>query len=200
MNKDLAKIKLIYEFNHNSPLFARVAEAELNEGNADTALQILENGLKNYPNYTSAHLVYVEALAKKGEYQKVVEKLDELREKLNDDESINFYLDKIEKEKSQNRKLESEIRKPLEEDLDNLAETISKAKLPPVDENPNNKKTEDYSPKGKQFISETLAEIYLSQSNYKEALDIYEKLLESNPKKNEYYEAKIAEIKKQMNN
>lgn len=200
MNKDLAKIKLIYEFNHNSPLFARVAEAELNEGNADTALQILENGLKNYPNYTSAHLVYVEALAKKGEYQKVVEKLDELREKLNDDESINFYLDKIEKEKSQNRKLESEIRKPLEEDLDNLAETISKAKLPPVDENPNNKKTEDYSPKGKQFISETLAEIYLSQSNYKEALDIYEKLLESNPKKTEHYEAKIAEIKKQMNN
>lgn len=200
MNKDLAKIKLIYEFNHNSPLFARVAEAELNEGNADTALQILENGLKNYPNYTSAHLVYVEALAKKGEYQKVVEKLDELREKLNDDESINFYLDKIEKEKSQNRKLESEIRKPLEEDLDNLAETISKAKLPPVDENPNNKKTEDYSPKGKQFISETLAEIYLSQSNYKEALDIYEKLLESNPKKTEYYEAKITEIKKQMNN
>ena len=200
MNKDLAKIKLIYEFNHNSPLFARVAEAELNEGNADKALQILENGLKNYPNYTSAHLVYIEALAQKGEYQKVVEKLDELRKKLNDDKSINFYLDKIEIEKSQNRKLESEIRKPLEEDLDNLVETISKAKLPPVDENPNNKKAEDYSPKGKQFISETLAEIYLSQSNYKEALDIYEKLLESNPKKTEYYEAKIAEIKNQMNN
>jgi tetratricopeptide (TPR) repeat protein len=74
VNKDLAKIKLVYEFNNNSPLFARVAEAELNEGNADKALQILENGLKNYPNYTSAHLVYIEALAKKGEYQGVVEK------------------------------------------------------------------------------------------------------------------------------
>jgi tetratricopeptide (TPR) repeat protein len=109
-------------------------------------------------------------------------------------------LDKIEKEKSQNQKLESEIRKPLEEDLDNLAETISRAKLPPVDENSNNKKAEDYSPKGKQFISETLAEIYLSQSNFKEALDIYEKLLESNPNKTEHYEAKISEIKNQMNN
>jgi tetratricopeptide (TPR) repeat protein len=130
----------------------------------------------------------------------VVEKLDELRTKLNDDQSINFYLDKIEKEKSQNQKLESEIRKPLEEDLDNLAETISRAKLPPVDENSNNKKAEDYSPKGKQFISETLAEIYLSQSNFKEALDIYEKLLESNPNKTEHYEAKISEIKNQMNN
>lgn len=202
MNKDLAKIKLIYEFNHSSPLFARVADAEMNEGNVDKALKILDEGLSNYPNYLSAHLVYVEALAKKGNYQKVVDKLDELRPKLNDDATINFYLDKIEKEKSENQKLQSNIRqldKPLEDDLDNLAETISKAKIPPADDKQPDKK-EDYSPKGKQFISETLAEIYLSQANYKEALEIYEKLLESNPNKAEHFYTKIAEIKNSMRN
>ena len=72
MNKDLAKIKLIYEFNDNSPLFARVADAELKEGNVDKALEILNSGLENYPDYITAHLVYIEALAKKGDYKKVV--------------------------------------------------------------------------------------------------------------------------------
>jgi len=202
VNKDLAKTKLIYEFNQDSSLFARVADAELNEGNVDKAIQILDRGLKNYTDYLSAHLVYVEALAKKGEYQKVVNKLDELRTKLNDDAAINFYLDKIEKEKSENEIFETNIRqldKPIEDNLDDLAETISKAKIPPADE----KQTDDnekLSPMSKKFVSETLAEIYLSQSNYKEALEIYEKLLESNPTRTEFFEAKIAEIKNSMRN
>ena len=95
MNNELAKIKLIYEFNPESPLFARVAEAELNEGNTDKALQILEKGLEIYPDYLTAQLVYVEILAKKGEYKRVIEKLDELRPRLNDDEAINHYLEKL---------------------------------------------------------------------------------------------------------
>lgn len=70
MNKDLAKIKLIYEFNPSSPLFARVAESELESGNTDTAIQMLERGMELYPDYISAKLVYIQALAKKGEYKK----------------------------------------------------------------------------------------------------------------------------------
>lgn len=202
MNKDLAKIKLVYEFNHKSPLFARVAEAELNEGNIDKALEILDSGLEIYPDYLSAHLVFIEALAKKGDYKKVVNKLDELRPKLNDDTTINFYLDKIEKEKSENDNLETNIRqldKPIEDNLDNLADTISKARIPPAEEN-QTEKNENFTPRGKQFISETLAEIYFSQSNYTEALEIYEKLLESNPNKAEHFKAKIAEIKNHISN
>lgn len=200
MNKDLAKIKLIYEFNPSSPLFARVAESELELGNTDTAIQILERGLEIYPDYISASLVYIQALAKKGEYKKVIDKLDELRPILNDDTAINYYLEKIEEEKSNFQNNEEEInriKKPLEEDLENLAETINKAKIPPIDSSiaP---KVDESEPRGKQFVSETLAGIYLAQSNFKEALDIYEKLIESNPTKTEYYERKIEEIKNMM--
>ncbi len=202
MNNDLAKIKLIYEFNHDSPLFARVAEAELTEGNLENALQILNNGLKIYPDYISAQLVYIEALAKQGNYKKVIEKLDEIRPKLNDDTVINYYLEKIENDKTGiSNSEDAENNKPpktFDNELENLAETISKAKIPSLDDSQKN--NQNYSPvKGNQFISETLAEIYFSQANYKEALDIYEKLLESNPKKSEHFEQKIREIKLAMN-
>lgn len=203
MNKNLDKIKLVYEFNNDSPLFARVAEAELNDGKADNALQILTDGLKSYPGYLSAHIVYVEALAKKGEYTKVIDKLEELRSTFNDDEVINYYLEKIEEEKAENQELEDNIRnvdKPIEDDLENLAETISKAKIPRAGEGNVNNEIENVTPTGGLFISETLAEIYLSQSNLKEALEIYEKLLESNPNKAEHYKQKIDEIKNSMNN
>ncbi|RJP61987.1 MAG: tetratricopeptide repeat protein [Ignavibacteriales bacterium] len=201
MNKDLAKIKLIYEFNPSSPLFARVAESELESGNTDTAIQMLERGMELYPDYISAKLVYIQALAKKGEYKKVIDKLDELKPILNDDSTINYYLEKIEEEKSNIQNNEDEItriKKPLEEDLENLAETINKAKIPPIDSNIT-PKIDESEPRGKQFVSETLAGIYLAQSSFKEALDIYEKLLESNPAKTEYYERKIEEIKNMMN-
>lgn len=201
MNKDLAKIKLIYEFNPSSPLFARVAESELESGNTDTAIQMLERGMELYPDYISAKLVYIQALAKKGEYKKVIDKLDELKPILNDDSTINYYLEKIEEEKSNIQNNEDEItrnKKPLEEDLENLAETINKAKIPPIDSNIT-PKIDESEPRGKQFVSETLAGIYLAQSSFKEALDIYEKLIESNPAKTEYYERKIEEIKNMMN-
>lgn len=202
MNKDLAKIKLIYEFNPSSPLFARVAESELESGSTDTAIQMLERGMELYPDYISAKLVYIQALAKKGEYKKVIDKLDELKPILNDDTAINYYLEKIEEEKSNIQNNEDEItrnKKPLEEDLENLAETINKAKIPPIDSNIT-PKIDESEPRGKQFVSETLAGIYLAQSSFKEALDIYEKLIESNPAKTEYYERKIEEIKNMMNN
>lgn len=201
MNKDLAKIKLIYEFNPSSPLFARVAESELESGNIDNAIQMLERGLEIYPDYISAKLIYIQALAKKGEYKKVIDRLDELRPTLNDDASINYYLEKIEEEKSNIQITHDEIKdlkKPFEEELENLAETINKAKIPPIDSSIT-PKIDESEPRGKQFVSETLAGIYLAQSNFKEALDIYEKLIESNPTKTEHYEKKIEEIKNMMN-
>ena len=202
MNKDLAKIKLIYEFNPGSSLFARVAEAELIDGNLDKAMQILEKGLKKYPDYIAAHLVYIEVLAKKGEYKKVIDKLEEIRPLVNDDATINYYLEKIEEEKSSSQNTDEEVenlKKPFEDNLENLAETISKAKIPPVDNAQPAKQNRFTSPSGTQFVSETLADIYLSQGNFKEALDIYEKLNEINPAKRDQYAEKIQEIKNLMN-
>lgn len=202
MSQTIDKVKLIYEFNKSSPLFARVAEAELNDGHVDQAIKILEEGFNNYPDYITARLIFVEALAKKGEYKKVIDIMEELRPQLDDDELINFYLEKIEEERA-NLEIEEDIlhaeRKSLEDDLENLADVISKAKIPPVDENKSNKNNEDFSSMGKQFISETLANIYFSQGNYNEALEIYQKLLEISPNKVEHLKEKIEETKKLMN-
>ncbi len=202
MTQAIDKIKLIYEFNNNSPLFARVAEAELNDGNIDQAIKILERGFNNYPEYITAKLVYVEALAKKAQYKKIIDIIEELRPKLDDDTLINYYLEKIEEERAKTEIEEDFLlseKKSLEDNLENLAEVISKAKIPPIDENKSNQNYEDFSSMGKQFISETLANIYFSQGNYKEALEIYQKLIETNPNKAEHLKEKIEETKKLMN-
>ncbi|KUG24691.1 hypothetical protein ASZ90_005492 [hydrocarbon metagenome] len=202
MTQAIDKIKLIYEFNNNSPLFARVAEAELNDGNIDQAIKILERGFNNYPEYITAKLVYVEALAKKAQYKKIIDIIEELRPKLDDDTLINYYLEKIEEERAKTEIEEDFLlseKKSLEDNLENLAEVISKAKIPPVDENKSSQNYEDFSSMGKQFISETLANIYFSQGNYKEALEIYQKLIETNPNKAEHLKEKIEETKKLMN-
>lgn len=202
MSQTIDKVKLIYEFNKSSPLFARVAEAELNDGHVDQAMKILEEGFNNYPDYITARLIFVEALAKKGEYKKVIDIMEELRPSLDDDELINYYLEKIEEERAKTE-IEKDFllgeKKSLEDNLENLAEVISKAKIPPVDANKSNKNNEDFSSMGKQFISETLANIYFSQGNYNEALEIYQKLLEISPNKVEHLIEKIEETKKLMN-
>ncbi|MDZ7766117.1 MAG: tetratricopeptide repeat protein [Melioribacteraceae bacterium] len=199
--KSLEKIKLVYEFNHNSPVFARVAESFMNNGEYDHALSILEKGLEKYPDYVSAKIVLIELLSKKNDYKRLINVVDEIRD-LVDEKTVNYYLDKAEEERNLSTEiLGSEKGEPrsIEDNLENLADTISKAKIPPAsDESVSSSELPDPTPKGNQFISETLAEIYLMQSNYKEALSIYEKLLESNPNKAEHYKSKIDEIKSKM--
>lgn len=199
--KSLEKIKLVYEFNHSSPVFARVAESFMNNGEYDHALSILEKGLEKYPDYVSAKIVLIELLAKKNDYKRLINVVDEIRD-LVDEKTVNYYLDKAEEERNLSTEiLGSEKGEPrsIEDNLENLADTISKAKIPPTgDADVSNNDLAEPTPKGNQFISETLAEIYLMQSNYKEALSIYEKLLESNPDKTEHYKSKIDEIKSKM--
>lgn len=200
-DKPLEKIKLIYEFNNNSPVFARVAESYMKNGEYDQALSILEKGLEIYPDYVSAKIVLIEVLAKKSDYKRMIRVTDEIRDYV-DEQTVNYYLDKAEEERNLSTEiLSSEKGEPrsIEDNLENLADTISTAKIPPAsDESISSSELPEPTPKGNQFISETLAEIYLMQSNYKEALSIYDKLLESNPDKTEHYKSKIDEIKSKM--
>ena len=45
------------------------------------------------------------------------------------------------------------------------------------------------------IITETMANIYLKQGNSKEAISVYEKLIEQQPEKTDYYKIRIEEIK-----
>lgn len=88
-----------------------------------------------------------------------------------------------------------------ENELDILAAKLEKAVLPRLDadsevpkESPDNEA--DYE--GKSLVSETLAKIHFSQGNFTQALSIYETLIDVNPDKKEFYEAKIAQIKSKL--
>ena len=48
------------------------------------------------------------------------------------------------------------------------------------------------------LVSETLARIYFSQENYNEAKEIYEKLIQIQPEREDYYRDKLAEIDMQL--
>jgi tetratricopeptide (TPR) repeat protein len=200
--KSLEKIKLIYEFNNSSPVFARVAESLMKDGEYDEALAVIEEGLKIYPDYVTAKLVLAETLAKKNDYKGLIRIIDEVRDSI-DEETVNYYLEKAEEERNLTQEVfgsEEEQSKSIEDDLENLADTISKAKIPPTGDTKQTEQfpNEESTPKGTQFVSETLAEIYLTQQNYKEALSIYEKLLDANPQNAERYNLRIEEIKSAM--
>lgn len=56
------KSLLIYEFNNNSPLFARAADAEIEKNNLESACRILADGIKKFPHYSAAYYVLGKAL------------------------------------------------------------------------------------------------------------------------------------------
>ena len=73
--------------------------------------------------------------------------------------------------------------------------------MPKIDdeEDPPYEATEnDTQFQGKSLVSETLAKIYFNQGNYRQALSIYETLIEIQPEKKDYYEDMIAQIKDKL--
>lgn len=216
MKKDLSadKVKLIYEFNKNSPLFARVAASEIEKGNYLEAIKVLDDGIDLYPNYASAFLVLAIAKAYEGkeEEAKIVAKIG--ADLINDGKTYLSYERKI-KEIIDERNSISETLRPsfigdknekvlvsqedieLEDKLDVLAKQLSKAKIIPKQEEDNPTTVPEF--KGQKIVSETLAEIHIKQKNFEEAISMYEEMLNNKPEKIEQYLQRIADIKTMMN-
>lgn len=204
------KIKLIYEFNNKSPLFARVAYNIIERGNISEAISILEDGLKNYPDYPSAIFILAMAHAYSGDEENARILVRRGAEIIQSDEVLDFYMDKITsiiKERNSITKIkkidftETALNKDdsaIEDDLEILAQKLTNAKI-------NYKPDENIAPtpeiqeyKGERIASETLAEIYLSQNNYYEALNVYKELIKKNPDKADDYILKVAEIQNKI--
>lgn len=216
MKKDLSaeRVKLIYEFNHSSPLFARVAANEIANGNYLEAIKILDEGIDLFPNYASAFLVLAIAKAYEGkeEEARIVAKIG--ADLIGDEATYSSYVNQIANiieernsisevmrpsfiEEIKEEVVLTEEEKSLEDKLDVLAKQLSKAKIIPKDDLPENPE-ELPGFKGKKLVSETLAEIHIKQKNYGEAVLIYEELLNQKPEKVEYYLQRISEIKTMM--
>lgn len=202
------KIKLIYEFNNGSPLFARVASILIEEGNIPEAVSILENGISNYPDYPTSYFVYALAEAYSGNEKAAKDFVKKGAALINSDESEEFYFRKInsiisERNSLNNAKrpsfIETKEEKPemqndFELHLESLAETLSSAKINynPEENQSVPEKFEEF--KGDKIASETLAKIYISQSKYVEAISVYKELVKKNPDRADQYAAKIAEL------
>lgn len=204
------KIKLVYEFNNTSPLFARVASNIINQGNILEAISILEDGLKKYPDYPSAIFILALANAYSGNEEEARSLVRKGADIIQSFEVLDFYLDRVTsiiKERNsltKTKQIDFEetpndiVESKLEDDLETLALKLTGARI-------NYKPEENVVPaveieefKGQKIASETLAEIYLSQNNFQEALNVYKELIKKNPDKADDYILKVAEIQNKI--
>ena len=87
----------------------------------------------------------------------------------------------------------------IEDRLEEVARDISNVR---INESPSNLNYELSNPEtfleGNMFVSETLAKIYITQGEFKAAIDVYQKLIAKDPSKQEYYLQKISELQSQL--
>lgn len=202
------KIKLIFEFNNSSPLFARVAASEMERANILDAIKILETGLELHSHYPTPYLLLALANAYAGREEEARSNAIMGSELLGSSDTLEFYLKKISDIITERNSL-SDAKRPrfltkekveddfenLEDKLDILAEKLSKAKIIPKGMGESMSDISMPEVKIKRIVSDTMAEIFLSQKNYQEAIFIYEELLEQKPEKADFYLQKIADLK-----
>lgn len=225
--KESIKEKLagIYKANKFSPLFTRAAEIEFDKGNLNNAIDILKNGLKIFPEYSTAYILLGKTYLEMKNFENAEECFRKGCSPLNLKESFNFYITEIEKSKrhellkpGSEQPAYKPTEKPLpeteefsvisdfnnndladEDELDELVKKIDNAKinLSEDDNEPIVIQPEEHK-KETVIVSETLAKIYISQGKFKEALEIYKKLLLKEPDKKEYLQHRIKEIESQI--
>lgn len=91
------KFSLVYEYNKQSPLFVRVAESEIDKNNFHSAIEILNKGLQNYPDYPTAHIMLGKAFIRLGEYEKAEEAFVKGCDLINSKKTLAYYINELEK-------------------------------------------------------------------------------------------------------
>jgi tetratricopeptide (TPR) repeat protein len=211
------KIRLVFEYNRKSPLFARIAAWELENNNHDLAIEILEEGLRESPDFPTPYFILGKIYSLKEEYGKALKCFKKGSELIGSNKTYEFYLKELENlrrlktpvemrgfdisqtESEKDEFSDDEGKSDFEDNLDELAEKISHAKMPAItDEN----KQPDFEVKdfsdANFIVSETLAKIYIAQGELQEAIAVYEKLSQKNPGKEEYFSLRIAELKSKL--
>lgn len=89
------KAALIYEFNKNSPLFARIAYGKYLNGDLADAESILRKGLAAHPDYSSAYLILALTLAAQNKVGDAFDNLDRVGKLIDNPETLAYYKDKV---------------------------------------------------------------------------------------------------------
>lgn len=198
------KVNLVYEYNKQSPLFVRVANSEIEKNNPERAVEILNEGLSIYQNYPVPHFLLGRALMMLGKFKEAIDSFRKGSDLINSPKVYEYYLQEVENMKKQRIFFkrsdnpgfveDDKSKKPVQEKNVNLEDELSS--FDSMDEEkfkPSSLKSGSDS-----IVSETLANIYITQGEFREALSIYGKLLNKNPQKKDYYLQKISEIKAEL--
>jgi tetratricopeptide (TPR) repeat protein len=216
----IAKIKVLYDRDNNSPLFLKIADIYLSENNFQKALLILEEGLKYFPEHPLAFILVGKANSMLGNFDAAHSYFKQASDLLDSDRTYSYYKNQfklndkpvspfdssrgsifistsVEKEdytKTNEKSVDNS--QSVDDRLDQLAREVMNARIEKKDDDLIPELNQNsHSPDKSKLASETLANIYLSQGEKSEAIKIFELLIDRNPEKKEYYLAKIAEIK-----
>ncbi|MDY0082146.1 MAG: hypothetical protein RBR74_03080 [Ignavibacteriaceae bacterium] len=220
------KVSLIYEYDNKSPLFARVADIELEKNNIDEAIRILTEGITHHHSFSVAYFLLGKAHTLKGNYGQALKYVKKGSELIHSSKSFDYYLREIDAIKKQrqlfnvsrwadtanenfynqlpaasNQTEEKKSSESIEETLNKLTAEIegASAQIKEAKKQISVSRSKDYS-KNNSIISETLAKIYVTQGEFKEAITIYEKLKVKIPDKEAYFDSKISELNARLSN
>lgn len=199
------KFAIVYEFNKESPLMTYKGTKELEAKNYSKAAELLAEAIEKFPDHATPYFQYSLALANQNEFEKAKEILTKGDDLLGDKDTFNYYSNLIESikrnaegitvsfDETVNQVLEESFIEPerfnREDEIDILREKNEKEK--------NEEKLDfDQSP----IVTETLAEIYASQNNYEEAIEVYEKLKFIKPELTDRFNNRINQLNIELEN
>ena len=198
------KFAIVYEFNKESPLITYKASRELEAKNYPKAVELLSSAIEKYPYHPTPYFQYALALAHNKQYDLAKDFLAKADDLLGEKETLNYYSNLIEAVKREtdgisvgfddtiNEVLGESFIEPEQfnsNDIDLLAEP-----------NSNIVETDNSDSEGISIVTETLAEIYASQENYEEAIEIYDKLKNIKPDLTDKFNNRINELKTAIEN
>lgn len=91
-----SKVSLVYEFNKSSPIFVRKAKIEIDENNLERGIEILNNGLKLFPNYPTGYFILGQALTLAGKYNDAKKAFEVGSSLINSKKTFEYYLLELE--------------------------------------------------------------------------------------------------------
>jgi tetratricopeptide (TPR) repeat protein len=212
------KASLIFEYDHQSPLFVQKASKEIDDQNLDRAMEILRRGLTNYPNHPVALFLIAKILSLQSKFSESLEYYRAGSELIDEPATFLKYQDSVieikklhspfamrkatsfAEEPPQTPRKNTGMRKPSFEDrLPDLADQLSKAKLNLAANGESAHETSERAASDHiPIASETLARIYASQGKFEEAIKILQVLSSRNPEKKDHYDRSIAELQIKM--
>lgn len=154
----------------DSPLFARLAAAYLEQGDSAYARELCLTGIEHYPAYTTGFLILAKCYAVDSRYEEAIETIKRARKLFPD--AVHLVSLQREWERQQQGAPSEEV-----------------ATNEPVIEQPAG---------DGEIVSQTLAEIYVQQGLLEQAIESYLKLIERKPAQRAEFEKRIGELQTKM--